>query len=71
MIEVEETERLNTFTAKTENMNKDMKSRLSAGLLAVGIFLVMGGFYLLGVNRLVAGLILIGLGVFIIGVKYG
>ena len=71
MIEMEETERLNTFTAKTENMNKDMKSRLSAGLLAVGIFLVMGGFYLLGVNRLVAGLILIGLGVFIIGVRYG
>ena len=68
---MEETERLNTFTAKTENMNKDTKSRLSAGVLAVGIFLVMSGFYLLGVNRLVAGLILIGLGVFIIGVKYG
>ena len=66
-----EGENLNTFQAKRENMNKVLKSRFSAGILAFGIFLVMSGFYLVGVDRLVAGLVLIGIGVFIIGVRYG
>ena len=66
-----ESENLNTFQAKRENVNKVLKLRFSAGILAFGICLVMSGFYLVGVDKLAAGLVLIGIGVFIIGVRYG
>ena len=52
-------------------MNKELKSRFSAGLLALGVFLVMSGFYLLAKNQTLPGLTIAGTGMFIIGVRYG
>lgn len=66
-----EGENLNTFQYKEGTMNKELKSRLLTGMLAVGISFVVGGFYLLSQNKTALGLTSIGIGFFIIGVRYG
>ncbi len=45
-----------------------MKLNIERGKLGLGIILVMGGLYMLALNRVLTGIILMGIGIFIIGV---
>ena len=58
----------------TATLNKEkittanMKLNIERGKLGLGIILVMGGLYMLALNRVLTGIILMGIGIFIIGV---
>ena len=44
------------------------KPHIDRAKLGLGIILVMGGLYMLALNRILTGIILMGIGMFIIGI---